>query len=61
MFYRGYTDINTAKIFITESKNGINNWKKILQQNLPKTNLTTMLAISHLPYITIKKVMDDLV
>ena len=28
MFYIGYTDINTARIFITESKNGINNWKR---------------------------------
>ena len=28
MFYIGYTDINTANIFITESKNGINNWKR---------------------------------
>ena len=26
MFYIGYSDINTAKIFSTKSKNGINNW-----------------------------------
>ena len=28
MFYIGYTDINTARIFVAKSKNGINNWKR---------------------------------
>ena len=28
MFYIGYSDINTARIFFAESKNGINNWKR---------------------------------
>lgn len=28
MFYIGYSDINTARIFIAESKDGINNWKR---------------------------------
>jgi len=28
MFYIGYSDINTARIFITKSENGINNWKR---------------------------------
>ena len=28
MFYIGYSDINTARIFIAKSKNGINNWKR---------------------------------
>ena len=28
MFYIGYTDINTARIFVAESENGINNWKR---------------------------------
>ena len=28
MFYIGYSDINTARIFIAESKNGITNWKR---------------------------------
>ena len=29
MFYIGYSDINTARIFIAKSKNGINNWKRL--------------------------------
>jgi len=28
MFYIGYSDIHTARIFIAENKNGINNWKR---------------------------------
>ena len=28
MFYIGYTDINTARIFVAESANGINKWKR---------------------------------
>ena len=28
MFYIGYSDINTARIFVALSKNGINNWKR---------------------------------
>ena len=28
MFYIGYSDINTARIFVAKSKNGINNWKR---------------------------------
>ena len=28
MFYIGYSDINTARIFIAQSENGINNWKR---------------------------------
>ena len=28
MFYIGYSDINTARIFIAKSNNGINNWKR---------------------------------
>ena len=28
MFYIGYSDINTARIFIAKSENGINNWKR---------------------------------
>ena len=28
MFYIGYSDINTARIFVAWSKNGINNWKR---------------------------------
>lgn len=28
MFYIGYSDINTARIFTAESKDGINNWKR---------------------------------
>lgn len=28
MFYIGYSDINTARIFIAISQNGINNWKR---------------------------------
>ena len=28
MFYIGYTDINTARIFVAMSKNGIHNWKR---------------------------------
>ena len=28
MFYIGYSDINTARIFIAKSPNGINNWKR---------------------------------
>ena len=28
MFYIGYSDINTARIFMAKSKNGINNWKR---------------------------------
>ena len=28
MFYIGYSDINTARIFIAFSENGINNWKR---------------------------------
>lgn len=28
MFYIGYSDINTARIFVAESKNGITNWKR---------------------------------
>ena len=28
MFYIGYSDINTARIFLAESKNGITNWKR---------------------------------
>ena len=29
MFYIGYSDIKTGRIFLAESKDGINNWKKI--------------------------------
>lgn len=28
MFYIGYSDLNTARIFVAESENGINNWKR---------------------------------
>ena len=28
MFNIGYTDINTARIFVASSKNGVNNWKR---------------------------------
>lgn len=28
MFYIGYTDIDTARIFVAKSKNGITNWKR---------------------------------
>jgi hypothetical protein len=28
MFYIGYSDINTARIFYAESKDGITNWKR---------------------------------
>ena len=28
MFYIGYSDINTGRIFVAKSKNGINNWKR---------------------------------
>lgn len=28
MFYIGYSDINTARIFVAKSKNGITNWKR---------------------------------
>ena len=28
MFYIGYSDINTARIFVALSRNGINNWKR---------------------------------
>lgn len=28
MFYIGYSDINTARIFVAESKDGITNWKR---------------------------------
>ena len=28
MFYIGYSDINTARIFVAKSENGINNWKR---------------------------------
>ena len=28
MFYIGYSDINTARIFVAKSKNGINNWER---------------------------------
>lgn len=28
MFYIGYSDINTARIFLAESKDGITNWKR---------------------------------
>ena len=28
MFYIGYSDIDTARIFVAESNNGINNWKR---------------------------------
>lgn len=28
MFYIGYSDINSARIFFAESKDGITNWKR---------------------------------
>ena len=28
MFYIGYSDINTARIFVAENRNGINNWRR---------------------------------
>ena len=28
MFYIGYSDIHTARIFVAKSNNGINNWKR---------------------------------
>ena len=28
MFYIGYSDIHTARIFVAENRNGINNWKR---------------------------------
>ena len=28
MFYIGYSDLNTARIFVAESRDGINNWKR---------------------------------
>ena len=28
MFYIGYSDLDTARIFVAKSKNGINKWKR---------------------------------
>lgn len=37
MFYIGYSDIHSASIFIAESQNGINNWKRYINPIIKPT------------------------
>ena len=41
MFYIGYTDINTARIFVAKSKDGVHNWKRYGKYPIVKPTISS--------------------